>query len=80
MSPTVRQSLAVLTKDDKRTRRRRRRRLGWQYRGAALGRIAKLSNLVRTGQQFCPNLPETYRMATVSGHENKLGVRHEAQR
>ena len=41
--------------------------------GAALGRIAKLSNSVRTGKRFCPDLPEVNRIATVNGHENKLG-------
>ena len=41
--------------------------------GAALGRIAKLSNSVRAGKQPCPNPPEAFGIATEGGHENKLG-------
>jgi hypothetical protein len=40
--------------------------------GAALGRIAKLSNLVRTGKQFCPNSTEVWKIAIPDGHEKSL--------
>ena len=40
--------------------------------GAALGRIAKLDNPVRTGKQFCPHPTEVYRVASINRHENKL--------
>ena len=41
--------------------------------GAALGRIAKLDNLVGVGRQLCPHPPEVDGSATINGHENKLG-------
>ena len=40
--------------------------------GAALGRLAKLGNSVRTGKQFCPNPTEVHRIAPVNGHGVKL--------
>ena len=41
--------------------------------GAALGRIAKLNNSVGIGKQSRPYPPEVYVIATIDGHENKLG-------
>ena len=40
--------------------------------GAALGRLVKLGNPVRTGKQFCPNPTEVHRIAPVNGHGVKL--------
>ena len=42
-------------------------------KGAALGHIAKLNYSVRVGRQLCPDPPEVDGIATVNGHENKLG-------
>jgi hypothetical protein len=34
--------------------------------------IAKLSNSIRIGKRFCPNLPEVHGITTTNGHEKSL--------